>query len=89
MCSLQVIDPLCGASGALALAAEVEGEEGDGEHDEGVTRRPPGPRPGEEPDCEASPHQRRPRVQSSTRAQTASAMPQSARVMNSHRSESR
>jgi hypothetical protein len=46
MGSLQVIDPLCGASGALALAAEVEGKEGDGERCEGVTRRLPRPMAG-------------------------------------------
>ena len=87
--SLQLLQPLGSATSALARTAEVENEQGNGERNEGKTRDPPRPRPGQEPDQQPAPHHRRPLRQSSTRAQTATAMPPSATAMNSQRRLSR
>ena len=79
--ALQLVQPLGGATSALARAAEVEEKQGDGERDEGKTRHPPRPWPGEDPGQQGAPHQRRPLRQSSSRAQTATAIPPSASTM--------
>ena len=86
---LHGFEPLGGATSALGRAAQVEDEQGDGERDKHEARHPPRTRPGELPDHEAGPHQRRPFFQSSTRAQTATAIPPSASAMNSQRRVSR
>ena len=89
MGALQVFQPLGGAASALGRAAKVENEQGDGERGEGIYRQVPRPWPGEDPDHQRAPHQLKPFFQSSTRAQTATAIPPSASAMNSQRRVSR
>ena len=45
--ALQCFEPLGGAASALGRAAQVEDEQGDGEGDEGESRCPSCPRPGQ------------------------------------------
>ena len=89
MGALQVFQPLGGASCALGRAAEVEQKQGDGERDECDTRQPPRPWPCEDAGDQTAAHHRSPFRQSSSRAQTATAIPASARAMNSQRRLSR
>lgn len=89
MCAPQFIKAFGGAACALGRATEVEEEQGEGERGEDDSRPPPRPWPGEKRPEETRSHQRRPFFQSSTRAQTATAIPASASAMKSQRSVSR
>lgn len=73
----------------FARTAQVDDEQGDGECRERGARHSPRPWPGKDPRQQRRPHHRRPCCQSSTRAQTATTIPASARAMNSQRSVSR
>ena len=87
--TLQLVDPLGGAASALGRTAKVEDEQGEGEGCENKPHHLPRPWPGEGSDQQRAPHQRSPFVQSSTRAQTATAIPPSASAIKSQRSVSR
>jgi len=89
MAALQIVQPISGAPGALARAAEVEKKEGDGEPGEGETYRSPRPWLGKDLGQHGASHKRRPLRQSSTRARTAMAIPPSASAMNTQQSVSK
>ncbi|MCC1482766.1 hypothetical protein [Roseibaca sp. Y0-43] len=81
--ALQLAQSFGGAPCALAGTTEIEDKKGHGQHDEGQASRPPRPRLRKQPDRDATPHQRSPFLQLSTRAQTATAIPPGASAMNS------
>jgi hypothetical protein len=87
--ALQCFQPPSGAPSALTRTAKIDNKQCDGEGGKRRPRCPARPRPGEEPGKNDAPHHRVPRFQSSTLAETATAIPTSASVINTQRRVSR